>query len=287
MSGVQAVSSANQSQSSGWVDNLLKQNGINAKKQPFRAYYFLVMVVMRGMNTNAKESNMDKFAGELKGVTNNTNAWNQFKSAFDNVGAAVIGNEGSSKFDSADNAYYAAAGNLLNQVFGKYMASQGIPPFGSGTLDQKTVGSLLQNVQTLVANAAAGSGSAEKTLAQCFPVLGKNVGNLATNISALSNTFTAAQAGAPTSYSPSELWLKAINASSSVSALPDPQSLQPYEDAFSEGEGTLSGVGGAESSKLQMAQQSYNQLQSVVKSLMSDWVTQRKSFNSSMSQAGS
>ena len=283
------ASSASQSHSGDWIDKLLKQNGINAKKEPFRAYYFIVMVVMRGTETNSQENNLNTFANQLKGVSNNTNAWNQFKSAYENVGADILAGDSSSTINAANSKFCDAAGKLMNQVFGKYMSSHGIPKFQSGPLSDSTVTSMFKNVQSIVTGAAAGNKSDEETLAKCFPGLGKNISGVISNLKTLKTQFTSTRGG-PVSAPPSVSWRKAINGKATGVAgisLPSPDVMQPYLNAFSEGASTIDGVGGVESSKLQMAQQDFNQLQSFVKSLMTDWITQRKSFNSSMSQAGS
>ena len=263
----------------GWINNLLKADGINPANKPFKSYLFVVMVVMEGVETKKQEANITKFANQLKRVSMNTNAWDKFKSAFDAIGTAVNSGtkENTQGAYNAEATFFNAAANMMNTVFGKFMAAKGYSPFEANgdTLDSYTIDGMFEAIGKL----------SPSDLQKYFPASGPHITGIIGNLNNIRNLFCAPKHNGTVYDNPFDTWVDATDAG--TNGLPKPSMLQSILDNFSEGASTIDGMGGPESTKLQMAQQVFNRLQSFVKSMLTDWVSQKKSFNGSMAQAGS
>ncbi|MDN3504355.1 MAG: hypothetical protein P0S95_02115 [Rhabdochlamydiaceae bacterium] len=275
---VAALSKNNKTYNS-WINNLLKQDGINPADKPFKSYLFIIMVVMEGIETQKKESNIDKFASALKAVSRNTTAWENFKNAFYAIGTSSNSGvkENTQAAYNVESTFFNASAGMLNSIFGNYMATHGYSPFEANgdSLNVHTIDSIFSNIAEL----------SPADINKYFPAIGSNIKNIITNINSLRKLFESDYHNGNAYANPFDTWKDALNAG--TNGLPKPTMLQAYMDSFSEGASTISGVGGPESSKLQMAQQDFNRLQSFIKSMLTDWVAQKKSFNSSMAQANS
>ncbi|MDN3504357.1 MAG: hypothetical protein P0S95_02125 [Rhabdochlamydiaceae bacterium] len=270
---VQGAAAQNQS-AANTVAGILAKHHLSAKGNPFITFYLIIMDKMMGSQTNAETQNIDKFAGQLKNLTQYLNDWNAIKQQFD---------------DAANNIWYnhyqpfcIACSKLLNDVFGKFMHDIGLPLFPeNGEAGQAA------NFKALLSTVESSSNT-DLLMKDC-PTLGLHARTLIKSVSTLSIFFTTSHYQTHPDGNLQTLWNNAeiggVPNPATGHGMANPEILQKYLDQLSDGNGILTGVSGAESSTLQMKQQTFNRLQSFIKNMLSDWVQMKKSFNSSMSQA--
>ena len=266
VASIHAVHSSRSKGALSPIDRILQQQG--ALGNPFKEFYLIIMDVMMGSQSSAQQQNIDKFAGQLNAMNGYLARWEDMKSDF----------YASSNIHESSQPFVSDTSKLMNDIFGKWMKQVNLPQFGD--LHQNYLN--MQAIKKYLVNVPPSS------LNQFFPVLGgKNALSLLKNIMPLVPFFssrTSGRRGPDDSFD--SIWASASGTNNNAeNFLPKPSLIQSYQDEFSEGSGMLGGVGGVESSTLQMKQQSFNRLQSFIKSMLTDWVQAKKNFNSSMSQA--
>ena len=249
----------------GSVESILKQHHFSEKGHPFITFYLLIMNKMMGSQTKAETQSINKFAGQLKNMSKYLGEWENIKIEFD-------GAENGPNF----HQFSQACGKLLNDIFGNVLKEIGLPPFNANgfPLNQDTFKSFVQYINL----------ATPTFMAEYCPTLGIHAQSLLKNMDSFSIYFTTSHSLPHPDGNLSQVWANAKGLND-PHGMPQPEILQGNLDNLSEGNGLLTGVSGVESSTLQMKQQSYNRLQSFIKSMLSDWSQMKKSFNASMSQA--
>lgn len=267
-SSVQATSS---------IDQLLQQNGIDPKGNPFEVFYFIIMVVFMQDQTKSQTDNINQFASQMQSVNKCSEEWTQVRAAF------FAGDQDAGGGDTSQIAMCKGIAHLLNTIFGKFMDSPQWP-YGKFNEDLDEGRFSLDGNKFNALMAAFTTGGVDPN--QWCPTLGDSAVDLLKSLDSMSGLFMNTWDAPMPPMLLSQMWEQA-NQDPVTHNLPDPINLQVFTNSLSDVSGVLNGMGGIESSKLQMAQQVFNRLLSFVKDMLNDWMKQRSSFGRSMSQANS
>ncbi|MCF7806246.1 MAG: hypothetical protein K9M07_01780 [Simkaniaceae bacterium] len=250
------------------IAQLLSENGMSEKSNPFMLFYFYLTMVLGGDRMKEGAANIDKFSAQLKEMSSYLNLANAIKSEF--YGCA-----------DADHSVDVrnAVKTFLNTMLGTFFENvKAFPPFKGGKegqMDNTYFSIVLQYIQKQQTDGNT------QFFEKNFPTLGQNVINLMTNLQSLGSCVFVLEGNQPENIH--SLWQKAQ--SSGGYGLPNAYILQPYIDCLSEESTTVGGIASAESSKLQYAVGVYNKLEACVHDLMNQWLVQRKRFDTSMKGA--
>ncbi|MCF7851951.1 MAG: hypothetical protein K9M07_01775 [Simkaniaceae bacterium] len=237
------------------------------KGDPFELFFYYVTVVMQQDQTQSQSQNIYNLSDQLSQMTGYLNDWNSVKSSFYASASSVN--------DDQTPEFRGGLGKVLNELFQPYMNYIGVPSFPEdGSISADTY----QNY-TKLSNYIENAPDSELNQT----VLGTAVRGIMQNTDQLAVFLNPSK----TPLSLNLFWQSCMSGNADNLNLPNPILLQPFVNALSEGAGTLGGISSTESSKLQYSQNQFNRLQSFIKDMLNDWVTQRHNFNSAMGQANS
>lgn len=254
---------------SNQINALLAKNGINPKKSPFMAFFFLVSYVLGVVKNGKENASIKRLASEIDSMSSDLNLYEAIKQEF----YKSKGSDNTLQFRSAIKAF-------LNQITSN--CSPGlrylIKPTKNGCINGAFFGVF---VGILEKNQARGDTS---WFNKNFPVLGENVVGLFKGLYKMTDYFTNEPGRAAKDLE--GLWSQADGKSgSNPYNLPDPECIRPMVDALSEGSSTLRGISASEGSKLQYVENQHNKLWSLIKNLLNQWQMQRKACINGLMQS--
>lgn len=240
------------------LETILASSGIPQKGSPFALFYYLIKDVFMDKYTTKSEKNINQFAQQLQRISTLLRLWDDVHAAFDSQNS---------------KQFMAAMGNFLNLLCGKFTGN--VFPTNGTPCDGNWFGVLVAQVSSPGFN-----------YKKYFPTLGSNIVAVLQSVSNFKSLFCYFKTPDKPTVQPTDIatiWQKAETGGQQ--GLPDPEAITGYVNNLSENNATLGGISESESSKLQYAQNEFNQLQSFIKDMIKDWIEIRKVNITSMSSA--